>query len=56
VQFEKLEATLKMYEMELKMLEHEINNAVDPAKLAELAAEHELKLKEIDALYSTLLD
>ncbi|MBQ9486404.1 MAG: ABC-F family ATP-binding cassette domain-containing protein [Selenomonadaceae bacterium] len=56
VQFEKLEATLKMYEMELKMLEHEINNAVDPAKLAELAAEHELKLKEIDELYSTLLD
>lgn len=56
VQFEKLEATLKMYEMELKMLEHEINNAVDPAKLAELAAEHELKLKEIDALYSTLLE
>lgn len=56
VQFEKLEATLKMYEMELKMLEHEINNAVDPAKLTELAAEHELKLKEIDALYSMLLD
>ena len=56
VQFEKLEATLKMYEMELKMLEYEINNAVDPAKLAELAAEHELKLKEIDELYSALLD
>ncbi len=55
VQFEKLEATLKMYEMELKMLEYEINNAVDPAKLAELAAEHELKLKEIDELYSALL-
>ena len=56
VHFEKLEATLKMYEMELKMLEYEINNAVDPAKLAELAAEHELKLKEIDELYSTLLE
>ena len=56
VQLEKLEAKIKMTEMELKMLEHEINGAVEPVKLAELAAEHELKLKELDALYSTLLD
>ncbi|MBR0060303.1 MAG: ABC-F family ATP-binding cassette domain-containing protein, partial [Selenomonadaceae bacterium] len=55
-QLEKLEAKLKMSEMELKMLEYEINNAVDPAKLAELAAAHELKLKEIDELYLTLLE
>ena len=56
VQLEKLEAKIKMTEMELKMLEHEINGAVEPVKLAELAVEHELKLKELDALYSTLLD
>lgn len=55
-QLEKLEAKLKMSEMELKMLEYEINNTVDPAKLAELASAHELKLKEIDELYLTLLD
>ena len=55
-QLEKLEAKLKMSEMELKMLEYEINNAVDPAKLAELAVAHELKLKEIDELYLTLLE
>ena len=52
--FEKLELKLKTAEMELKMLEHEINGEVDPKKLAELATEHELKLKEIDDLYSVL--
>ena len=55
-QLEKLEMKLKMCEMELKMLEYEINNAVNPEKLAELAAAHELKLKEIDELYLTLLE
>ena len=55
-QLEKLEAKIKMTEMELKMLEREINGEVEPKKLAELAAEHELKLKELDELYSTLLD
>ena len=54
--FEKLEMKLKTAEMELKMLEHEINGEVDSKKLAELAAEHELKLKEIDDLYSILLE
>ena len=56
VQLEKLEAKIKMAEMELKMLECEINGEVNPAKLAELAAEHELKLQELDDLYQTLLD
>ena len=40
-----------MAEMELKMIEHEINNAVKPEKLTELAAAHKLKLAEIDELY-----
>ena len=53
--FEKLELKLKTAEMELKMLECEINAEVDAVKLAELAAEHELKLKEIDELYSLLI-
>ena len=53
--FEKLELKLKTAEMELKMLEYEINAEVDAVKLAELAAEHELKLKEIDELYSLLI-
>ena len=48
---EKVEAQIKMAEMELKMLEHEINSAVEAEKLTKLAAEHELKLKEIDELY-----
>ena len=56
VQLEKLEAKIKMAEMELKMLEREINGEVNPAKLAELAEEHELKLRELDELYQTLLD
>ena len=55
-QLEKLEAKIKMAEMELKMLEREINGEVTPAKLAELAEEHEHKLKELDELYQTLLD
>ena len=55
-QLEKLEAKIKMTEMELKMLEREINGEVEPKKLAELAAEHELKLKELDDLYATILD
>jgi len=54
--FEKLELKLKTAEMELKMLEYEINAEVDAEKLAALAAEHELKLKEIDELYSLLID
>ena len=48
---EKLEAQIKMAEMELKMIEHEINNAVDGEKLKELAENHDNKLKEIDELY-----
>ena len=40
-----------MAEMELKMLEHEINGAVAPEHLTELAAAHEAKLLEIDELY-----
>ncbi|MCR5833028.1 MAG: ABC-F family ATP-binding cassette domain-containing protein [Selenomonadaceae bacterium] len=48
---DKTEAQIKMAEMELKMLEHEINNATAPEELAELAAAHQEKLKEIDALY-----
>ena len=54
--FEKLEMKLKTAEMELKMLEHEINAEVDAEKLSALAAEHELKLKEIDEIYSLLID
>ncbi len=50
-QIEKLEAQIKMAEMELKMIEHEINSAIEPAKLSELAAAHEAKLLEIDELY-----
>ena len=48
---EKLEAQIKMAEMELKMIEHEINNAIDGEKLKELAKNHDNKLKEIDELY-----
>ena len=48
---EKLEAQIKMAEMELKMIEHEINNAVDGEKLKELAENHDNKIKEIDELY-----
>ena len=55
-QLEKLEMKLKMAEMELKMLEYEINNEVNPEKLSKLATAHELKLKEIDELYATLLE
>ena len=55
-QLEKLEAQIKMAEMELKMLEREINSASAPAELAELAAAHEAKLAEIDALYSALAE
>ena len=51
-QMEKLEAQIKMAEMELKMIEHEINAATAPEKLAELAAAHENKILEIDALYN----
>lgn len=50
IQPEKLEAQIKMAEMELKMLEREINSEVNPEKLTELAAAHEKKLSEIDAL------
>ena len=49
---DKLEAQIKMAEMELKMLEHEINGAVDPQKLSELAAAHVDKVAEIDELYT----
>ena len=48
---EKVEAQIKMAEMELKMIEHEINAASDPQKLTELAAAHVAKLEEIDELY-----
>lgn len=48
---EKIEAQIKMAEMELKMLEHEINSAIKPERLTELAAAHEAKLTEIDELY-----
>ena len=41
-----------MAEMELKMIEHEINAAIAPEKLSELAAAHEAKLTEIDELYT----
>lgn len=49
---EKIEAQIKMAEMELKMLEHEINSAVEPERLMELAKAHEAKLTEIDELYT----
>lgn len=49
---DKVEAQIKMAEMELKMLEHEINGAVSPERLTELAAAHEVKLLEIDELYT----
>ncbi len=48
---EKLEAQISMAEYELKMIEHEINNAVDGEELKRLALEHENKIKEIDELY-----
>ncbi|MBD3878886.1 MAG: ABC-F family ATP-binding cassette domain-containing protein [Quinella sp. 1Q5] len=47
----KVEAQIKMAEMELKMIEHEINGAVEPDKLMALAAAHVDKLAEIDELY-----
>ena len=47
----KVEAQIKMAEMELKMLEHEINSTIEPQKLSELAELHILKLEEIDELY-----
>ena len=50
IQPEKLEAQIKMAEMELKMLEREINSEVNPEKLTELAEAHEKKLSEIDEL------
>lgn len=55
-QVEKLEAQIKMAEMELKLIEHEINNETSPEKLSELAAAHENKLAEIDALYAAWAD
>ena len=48
---DKLEAQILMAEMELKMIEHEINSAVDGDKLKELAENHDNKIKEIDELY-----
>ena len=45
-----------MAEMELKMIEHEINSAVDPKKLSELAEAHKAKLLEIDNLYENWLE
>lgn len=48
----KIEAQITMAEMELKMLEHEINGAVEPERLTELAAAHTAKLAEIDELYT----
>ena len=48
---DKIEAQIKMAEMELKMIEHEINGAVAPEKLTELAAAHASKITEIDELY-----
>ena len=47
----KVEAQIKMAEMELKMIEHEINAAIEAEKLSELATAHEEKLAEIDELY-----
>ena len=49
---DKVEAQIKMAEMELKMIEHEINAASDPEKLTELAAAHAAKIAEIDEFYS----
>ena len=49
---DKIVAQINMAEMELKMLEHEINAAVAPDKLTELAAAHAAKLAEIDELYT----
>ena len=49
---DKVEAQIKMAEMELKMIEHEINAAVKPERLTELAAAHEAKILEIDELYT----
>ena len=40
-----------MAEAELKMLEVEINNAIEPEKLRELADSRERKIFEIDELY-----
>ena len=48
---ERLEAQIAMAEMELKLIEHEINSAVDPKELARLAVDHNAKLDEIDQLY-----
>ncbi|MBQ9497391.1 MAG: ABC-F family ATP-binding cassette domain-containing protein, partial [Selenomonadaceae bacterium] len=48
---DKIEAQIKMAEMELKMIEHEINGAVAPEKLTELAAAHASKITEIDELH-----
>ena len=48
---DKLEAQILMAEMELKMIENEINSAVDGIKLKELAENHDNKIKEIDELY-----
>ena len=48
---DRLEAQILMAEMELKMLEHQINNEVDPQKLSALADDHQSKLVEIDQLY-----
>ena len=47
----KIEAQIKMAEMELKMIEHEINGATTSERLTELAKAHEAKLAEIDELY-----
>ncbi len=52
---DKIEAQIKMAEMELKMLEQEINSTAEPEKLSELASAHKNKLQEIDELYSTFL-
>ena len=49
---EKVEAQIKMAEMELKMIEYEINSAVEPTTLSELASAHEVKVAEIDELYT----
>lgn len=49
---DKVEAQIKMAEMELKMIEHEINAEVKPERLTELAAAHEAKILEIDELYT----
>ena len=48
---EKLEAQIAMAEMELKMIEHEINNAVDGEELKKLSTDHENKIEEIENLY-----